>query len=133
MIQYQGDDYRDDRIFVINLTRGTVTKGTEKQSKWLLVTYRNTVSLPAHRSDKFDTQEEAINYIKQVEPDVPLICNRGQPLDIPDTKDRWKFWIEWLANNGLKSATTGHQNVPDWVKKEKLHGTRSIKVVQLES
>ena len=115
MIEFQGETYRDDRVYVINLSKAIVTKGSERSTKWELGTYRNTISLPATRSDHFETRKEAIEYLKEVEPTVPLISKGGKPLEIPGEVDRWLYWIEWLHENGLKSAISGQQHVPDWV------------------
>ncbi len=118
MMLYKGDMYRDDRIFVLNLSRGTVQKKSKKETRWLLSTYRNIVSLPCRSVRDFETQEEAIEYIKKVEPDTPMISNNGESLDIPEGFEPWEVWLKWLGENNLKSAITGHQNVPEWVKKE---------------
>ena len=101
MIEYQDETYRDDRLYVINIARGTVTKGSEKTVRWVMATYRNTVRLPATRSDHFETRDKAIEYLKEIEPTVPLICNGGKPLRIPDGVDRWEYWIEWLGKNNI--------------------------------
>jgi hypothetical protein len=118
MIEYQDDSYRDDRMYVVNIARGTVTKGSEKTVRWVMATYRNTIRLPATRSDHFESREKAIEYLKEVEPTVPLICNEGKPLQIPDGTNRWEFWLKWLDENGLQSAITGQQHVPDWVREQ---------------
>jgi len=115
MIEYQGETFRDDRMFVINLSRGTVTRDSKKITRWLLFTYRNTIQLPIFRSDDFETREDATEYLKKEEPNVPVISNGGQPIEIPKNVDRWEFWTDWLAKNGLQSAISGQQHVPDWV------------------
>ncbi|MBJ89314.1 MAG: hypothetical protein CMO98_05570 [Woeseia sp.] len=115
---FEGEEYRDDRMYVINLNRGTISKDGKKEKRYLLTTYRNTTSLPATRSDDFASKEEAINYLKQVEPGVPLVSNQGKCLEIPEGVDRWKYWNNWLKEKGLQSATTEYQNLPDWVRKE---------------
>ena len=113
--EFEGNIYRDDRMYVINLSRGTVSEGGKKETRYLLLTYRNTASLPAVRTDHFSSEEKALDYLKQVEPEVPLVSNYGQPLDIPEDVDRWEYWNAWLKEQGLPSATTGYQTVPDWV------------------
>ena len=82
-IEYKGDTYRDDRMYVMSLSQGSSEKNNEKVSKWILVTYRNTIPLPAWRVDNFKSYEESINYIKEVEYSVPLISNLEKPLHIP--------------------------------------------------
>ena len=121
MIFYQGNLYRDDRIFVINISRGTVqksSKGSKKETRWLLSTYRNVASLPCRSSHNFETRKEVIEYLRQVEPNTPLISNHGKRLDIPAEAEPWEYWMEWLKDRNLKSAITGYQNVPDWLAKQ---------------
>ena len=62
-IEYEGEDYRDDRMYVLNI--GTGTKDNKKC--WVLGTYRNTISLPPTRNDFFDTYKELIDYISFIE------------------------------------------------------------------
>ena len=111
-IEFQGDTYRDDRMFVMNLSNGTLDINSKKIPKFVLVTYRNNINLVATRADHFETKEEAEKYIKSVEFEVPLISNNGNPLLIPDTEDKWKFWTNWLNENNLNSTLSGYQNVP---------------------
>ena len=44
----------------------------------------------------------------------------GEKLNIPDNEDRWQYWLNWLKEQGLKSTITGFQNLPEWVKKDKI-------------
>ena len=111
-IEYQGDIYRDDRMFAMNLSNGFLEINSKKIPKLVLVTYRNNINLVATRADHFDTKEEAEAYIKSVEFEVPLISNNGNPLSIPDTEDKWKFWNNWLNENNLHATLSGYQNVP---------------------
>ena len=114
--EYEDYVYRDDRMYVINLTRGSVSKAGKTETQYLLITYRNTLSLPAVRTDPFETEEEAINYLKEVEFTVPLVSNNGEPLEIPEDVDQWEYWSAWLEERGLRSATTGYQNLPDHIR-----------------
>ena len=73
-IEYNGDKYRDERMFVLNLTLAQIKiddgvnfKSQEVEYKWVLATYRNNLALTSFRSDKFDTKEKAIKYLKEVE------------------------------------------------------------------
>ena len=99
----------------MNLGRGSVLEGGKKEIRYLLLTYRNTASLPAVRTDHFSSEEEAIDQLKEVEPDVSLVSNYRQPFDLSEDVDRWEYWNAWLTERGLPSATTGYQTVPDWV------------------
>ena len=116
-IKYKGAIYRDNRMYVMNLSQGSSEKNNEKVSKWILVTYRNTIPLPPWRVDKFKSYEESINYIKGVEYSVPLISNLEKPLHIPNDVDTWEYWCDWLNEKGLFSTITGFQHVPYYVDK----------------
>lgn len=109
VINYRGEDYRDDRMFVINLTFG-------KQGdtpKWILRTYKNTVSLSPISDHCFDSKEEAVSYLKSVEYQVPLISNNGNPLDIPvEVENKWEYFNEWLKYKNLFSALSEKQHCP---------------------
>ena len=132
-ISYQGSDYRDDRMYVMNIA--TATKDNKRC--WNLATYRNTISLPATRNDFFDTKKELIDYIKKVEPCVPLISNNGQPLKIPshinaeDINDVWKYFNEWLSESGLFSSLREISHVPYYIdnrgyKRAVFHATHEV-------
>tara|TARA_Y100000389_G_C17265068_1_gene415010 strand:- start:225 stop:677 length:453 start_codon:yes stop_codon:yes gene_type:complete len=111
-IEFQGDFYRDDRMYVMNLSNGILEIDSKKIPKFVLVTYRNNINLVATRANYFETKEEAEKYIKNVEFEVPLISNNGNSLLIPDDEDKWKFWTKWLLENNLNSTLSGYQNVP---------------------
>ena len=111
-IEFQKDVYRDDRIYVMNLSNGILEIDSKKIPKFVLVTYRNNINLVAIRADHFETKEEAEKYIKTVEFKVPLISNNGNPLLIPANEDKWKFWTNWLEENNLNSTLSRYQNVP---------------------
>ena len=107
VIEYKGQDYRDDRMFVINLSHGK----EGDVPKWILSTYRNTVRLITSKTNCFDTKEEAIDYLKSVEYEVPLISNDGKPLEISDDiENKWEYFNEWLEQRGLFSAISGKQH-----------------------
>ena len=108
-IKYKGEDYRDDRLFVLNLTLG-------KQGeipKWILRTYANTFSLRPVSDHCFDAKEEAVRYLKSVEYQVPLISNNGNPLNIPaEVENKWEYFNEWLKQKNLFSAISEMQHCP---------------------
>jgi hypothetical protein len=110
-INYQGEIYRDDRIFVMNLSKGKVEINGKIFQKFVLVTYRNSLKFVAVRADHFDTKEDAENYIKKIEHEVPLISQNGEPLSIPDNVDKREFWLNWLKINNFYSAISGYQNI----------------------
>ena len=113
MIKYNGERYRDARMYVINLTYGKVGAG-KNASKWILVTYRNTERLPIFRSDTFENKGLAIEYLKRIEPTTPLITDDEKPLLTPEEEDGWLYWLEWLKNNNLFSAISETQHMPYW-------------------
>ena len=113
---YDGEEYRDDRIFVMDYRIGTVHSKRGQEEKYILTTYRNTDERPPRRSDKFLTKNALFDYIKLVEPDTPLISLDGKPLAIPPNEDKWDHWISWLLDRDLHSAITGHQIYPQrWI------------------
>ena len=126
--KYQDETYRDDRMFVLNLSLG---KSNNKE-KYILMTYRNTPQLPPVRVDDFNTKEDAIEYIKKIEPKVPLTSLDRQPLNIPKNTDTWEYWMKWLKDRNIKSAISGHQNLPHWVKQEEVVNRSYVEVEELE-
>ena len=82
VIEYKGEDYRDDRMFVINLSHGK----EGDVPKWILTTYRNTVRLITSKTNCFDTKEEAIDYLKSVEGNffTPKTCFRDIYMPNPE-------------------------------------------------
>jgi len=71
---YQGKIYNDDRVFILDLAL------TEKDvhTFWVVVTRRNHEGFPPSRVDKFRSKEEAISFIKKIEPTTPLISLGGK-------------------------------------------------------
>lgn len=116
MIEYNGELYRDDRLFVINFTLGKLKDDVNREtfSKWALVTYKNTIQLEYTRSDFFENKGAAIKYLKDVEPQCPLISNDEKPLVIPNGKNSWLYWNTWLKKKNLFSAISEKQHVPFW-------------------
>ena len=132
-IPYQGEDYRDDRMYVMNIA----TAKKDNKNCWNLATYRNILSLSATRNDFFDTKKEVLDYIREVEPRVPLISNNGQPLEIPnhineeDIDGIWNHFSEWLKERDLFSAVKEISHVPYYMdkkgyKKVIFHATHEI-------
>jgi len=111
LINFKGETYRDDRLFVLNLTHGK----EEEKSKWILVTYRNTIELPVYKTNCFNTKEDAIEYLKNVEQLTPLISNNEQPLEIPESEiSDWDYFNNWLEQNNLFSAISEKQHCKFW-------------------
>ena len=78
-----------------------------------LITYRNVVSLPAVRFDRFDNRDAAEEYIKRTEPTCPRVSLDGKQPTPPLT---WDEHLMWLHTHGLKSVLEGDNPVPDWIK-----------------
>ena len=123
--QYQDETYRDDRMIELNLSIG---KSNDKK-KYILITYRNTPQLPAVRVDDFDTKKDAIEYIKRIEPRVPLTSLDRQPLDIPKNANTWEYWMKWLKDRNLQSAISGYQNLPHWVRQEEVENRSYVEIL----
>lgn len=111
-VEYEGETYHDDRMFLIHLCKCTVAAsggGTftttiyhEKAPadyRWCLVTYRNVARYPPFRADDFDSLEAAREYMERIEPTVPRISLGGQS---PRTPLPYQEWVEWKAENQLK-------------------------------
>ena len=114
--EFNGETYLDDRMYVLNLGVGSVSQAGKKETRYMLFTYRNTAALPPVRTDNFETKEEAIDYVKEVEFQVPLVSNHGTPLQIPEGVDPWEYWMDWLSERGLFSAITGYRHIPEQIR-----------------
>ena len=125
VINYKNEQYRDNRLFVCNLTlskrqhvqvkNGMMKNTGKKDFKWSLVTYRNTIHLPITRVDNFKDKMEAIKYLQKIEPETPLISHHGRRLRIPHQEDAWLYWRKWLKKNNLFSALSTKQHCPFWL------------------
>jgi len=97
MYLWEGRVYKDDRLFVLDLTQ--VKK--DKNIVWAIVTRKNHDGFPPFRSDEFESQEKAIVYIKNIEPSTPLISLSGKP---PETPLSYEKYCEKLSKEGLPAA-----------------------------
>ena len=120
--EFNGETYRDDRMYVMNSATATMKKDNKKC--WNLATYRNTMNLPATRNDFFDTKKELIDYVKLVEPQTPLISCSGEYLAIPsdiekdNNEEIWDYYNKWLNDNGMFSTLSGISHVPYFLNKK---------------
>ena len=118
--KYEGEEYRDDRVLVMNLSQGKSRNTLESNCKhhWILTTYRNTLNLPVVRVKNFELYDEAVPYIKNHEPLTPLISRAGDPLEIPleikNINDKYEYYLEWLKEKKLFSTLSGKQHCPYW-------------------
>lgn len=119
-------EYRDDRMYVMRISSSfkksrdgvisaAISHGRLQDLKGtvLLITYRNTHSLPAVRTDEFETIDDALSYITLVEPTCPRVSLGGKALSPTPS---WDFHLDWLHSEGLQSATEGEYPLPQWVK-----------------
>jgi hypothetical protein len=111
-VEYEGEKYHDDRMFVLYLCKGTIAESDGQtitttiyhenapaDYKWCLVTYRNIARYPAIRVDDFESIEEARAYLERIEPTVPRISLGGRS---PRNPLPYKEWLEWKAVNQVK-------------------------------
>ncbi len=112
--EYQGQKYFDDRLFVLYLCTGTVEiedgengsvwtriyhENPPKEHIWCVATYRNFGRYPLYRVDSFYKKEDAITYIKQIEPETPLISLGGQS---PQNPLPYEKYIKWKKDNNIQ-------------------------------
>ncbi len=111
-IQFNGETYNDDRLFVLYICKCTVNtvegdtvettiyhEKAPEAHKWCLVTYKNIAKYPAVRVDHFESLKAAEDYMKKVEPTVPLISLGGQSPRSPLPYDQF---VKWKVKNQLK-------------------------------
>lgn len=82
MIQFMGNDYFDDRMFILEISIATVRDFDLKNEKevWSVITRKNTPGYFPTRTDDFETKEQAIDFYKQIIPQTPLVSMKGTPL-----------------------------------------------------
>lgn len=108
--------YRDERMFVMNLAKGFAKQNGEKEEKFLLTTYRNLTSLPVFRMDEFETLEEAEAYVRNVEPQCPIITNAENPIEFEGTDEEiYRQWLSWLDERALLPTLSYFQHVPEYI------------------
>ena len=113
-IKFQGQEYFDDRLYILYLCKGTVeikpdddgaiwTTIYHEQAPashiWCVVTYRNCKRYPLYRVDSFHEKDDAISYIRKIEPETPLISLNGSaPLNpIP-----YEEYLAWKKKNNFR-------------------------------
>lgn len=111
-IDFDGEQYNDDRLFVLHLCRGTCEAEAggdvsaitvyhdcpPLNAKWYVVTYRNTARYPVFRADCFETEHLALSYIQKVEPTVPLVSLHGHPPEFPLP---YAEFVKWKLRQGM--------------------------------
>jgi len=110
--EFNGETYRDDRMFVLyvcpctvdDLDQNTIEtviyhEAPPAEHLWCVVTYRNTSRFPATRVDHFRTHDEAHAYLQKVEPSVPLVSLGGSSPRVPLP---YAEFAEWKSRNQFK-------------------------------
>ena len=113
-INFRGQKYFDDRLFILYLCKGTVevepdddgvvwTKIYHETAPdnhiWCVATYRNFNRYPLYRVDSFYKKEDAMAYIRKIEPETPLISLDGTP---PTNPLSYEEYLSWKKKNNLK-------------------------------
>lgn len=127
--EFNGEIYRDDRMYILHLCRGKATaldgemietiifhEDARAEHGWCLVTYRNTSGFPATRVDHFDSLEEAQEYLRAIEPTVPLLSLGGKSPAVPLSYDEfcaWKIRNELTDFDHRKTYPDGGSNPRD--------------------
>jgi len=94
---YQGRPYLDDRLFILDLTPAKKNGRTV----WAVITRRNCEGFTPFRTDEFETKEEAIAFIKKIEPQTPRF-SLGEKS--PDPTPSYKEHCRWLSAEGIPSS-----------------------------
>jgi hypothetical protein len=110
-LSFQGQDYFDDRLFVLYLCKATletqddgvvVTTIYHEQAPtvhvWCVVTYRNCDRYPMFSIRHFATSDSAVAYLQQVEPETPLISLHGSS---PTKPVSYQEYCAWKTKNNL--------------------------------
>ena len=97
-IEFNGQIYNDDRMFVLYLAPCTASEDSESfsyeifhetpplQHLWGVVTYRNTQRYPAVKVNAFNSKKKAEQFKARNEPKCPLKILDGKEKQIFDNK-----------------------------------------------
>lgn len=132
---FEGILYNDDRMFVLYLCRCTIRE-TEDQIVttihhvqipenyiWSVFTFRNNERYTAIKCNHFRTKVEAIKFIYEIEPQVPLVSLNGHPPANPLPYDKF---LEWKKANGFQEYDYKRMFPPDSVNPiESFHRAKS--------
>ncbi|MCF8239741.1 MAG: hypothetical protein K9J16_00035 [Melioribacteraceae bacterium] len=93
--------FNDDRMFVLEISQvkvSNLTSAVEPQNKWAVITRRNVPGYPPHRSDNFNTYEEAKDFYHKIVVQTPRVSlGEKSPYPTP-TIEQYK---NWLCENNL--------------------------------
>ncbi|MBT3487541.1 hypothetical protein [Desulfobacula sp.] len=108
---FNGEQYNDDRMYVLALSKCTMKEDAEiietiihyedipSNFIWCVVTYRNVKRYRATRVDPFNSKNEAKSYFEHVEPQTPLVSLGGRS---PINPLPYEKYIEWKQANNFK-------------------------------
>lgn len=112
MINFQGQSYFDDRLYVLYLCKATAKinsdglvsstiyhEGPPVKSNWSIVTYSNCIRYPIFSIKLFDSNTKAMAYIRRIEPETPLISLHGKS---PANPVSYEEYLGWKKNNNFK-------------------------------
>ena len=112
MIEFQGQLYFDDRLCVLYLCKALARIDSDgfvstviyhedppPNCSLCLVTYRNCSKYPVFNTRLFDSKDEALAYIKEIEPETPLISLNGQS---PRNPVSYEEYVCWKKKNNFK-------------------------------
>lgn len=94
---WQGQVYFDDRLFILDLQQAK--KGDREV--WAVTTRRNIKGFPPRRVDDFKTKEEAVSYLKEVEPSTPRISLHGKS---PNPVPSYEEYLKWCDSEDIPSS-----------------------------
>ena len=110
-LKFQDQEYFDDRLFVLYLCKGIVNftsdgfvdttiyhEQSPPESIWCVVTYRNSNRYPLFSVTHFRKREDAVSYIKTIEPTTPLVCLNGKS---PETPFSYEEYLLWKNENNM--------------------------------
>jgi hypothetical protein len=111
-IDFDGESYNDDRVFVMAVCRCTVSEveggvtetviyheNAPADHIWAVVTYRNTCRYRCSRVDHFPSFSTASAYMRSVEPTVPRVSLGGAS---PGAPIPYEEFLAWKIAGGLQ-------------------------------
>jgi hypothetical protein len=135
MIEFEGERYRDDRMFVLYIapcrldppkggmaTTNVIHEGEQEGERdaypdsdflWAVVTYRNTERYPAVRVDHFSQRVLAEHFVRVTEPQTPLISRNGKCAEPPLSPQEWnslKQKLGWREYDYREMFSSGGEN-----------------------
>jgi hypothetical protein len=102
MTQWQGQTYFDDRLFILDLHPAT----KNGKAVWAVTTRRNVQGFPPRRVDDFPTRDEAVTYLKKVEPSTPRISLDGMS---PSPEPTYDQYVAWCRSQDIPSSMQIHE------------------------